>query len=361
MDPIDSRTCPIARALSEVDGGSPNLYPLQSISTPPHSTLQRTPTGHHEARVLEQRRTPEGHSNESGNDTLEPDKPQEPSQASILSQMFQHSYRLQEDAQPSVRNTEEDNMRDFAVDVSPGIISQPSETTPLLRVSTIRPQRPHHILGETTGHARWQAGGVSEYGKHLSRVHQSIRDRLSPWTSPKSWNKDRFRGLLVAPLSCFPAVLLGLLLNVLDALSYGMILFPLSQPVFSDLAPDGLSIFYVSCIVSQLVFSFGGSKFKGGVGSEMIEVVPFFHKMAFTIMHRVGEDRPQAVIATTILSYAISSILTGIVFWIMGRCRLGALIGFFPRHILIGCIGGVGFFLIVTVSVIGQDFTESPS
>lgn len=38
--------------------------------------------------------------------------------------------------------------------------------------------------------------------------------------------------------------------------------------------PDGISMFYVSCIVSQLTYSLGGSKFKGGVGSEMIEVVP---------------------------------------------------------------------------------------
>ncbi len=32
----------------------------------------------------------------------------------------------------------------------------------------------------------------------------------------------------------------------------------------------------------------------------------------------------------------------------MGICRLGSLIGFFPRHILIGCIGGVGWFLVAT-------------
>lgn len=65
-------------------------------------------------------------------------------------------------------------------------------------------------------------------------------------------------------------------------------------------------------------------------------------------MARVGEDKPRAVIATTVLSYSISSILTGLVFFIMGRCRLGSLIGFFPRHILIGCIGGVGWFLVAT-------------
>ncbi len=144
-----------------------------------------------------------------------------------------------------------------------------------------------------------------------------------------------------------------------------MILFPLGEPVFGDLAPDGISIFFVSCIVSQATFSGGGSSFKGGIGSEMvrisqlldspvsankykIEVVPFFHKMAFTILARVGPDNPKAVLATTILSYSSSAILTGAVFFLMGKCKLGSLIGFFPRHILIGCIGGVGWFLVAT-------------
>lgn len=81
---------------------------------------------------------------------------------------------------------------------------------------------------------------------------------------------------------------------------------------------------------------------------DKIEVVPFFHKMAFTIIARVGRDNPKSVIATTIVSYALSSVLTGAVFFLMGKCNLGSLIGFFPRHILIGCIGGVGWFLVAT-------------
>ena len=125
-------------------------------------------------------------------------------------------------------------------------------------------------------------------------------------------------------------------------------------------------MFYVSCIVSQLVFSLGGSIFKGGIGSEMvnptqtsenivlttlkIEVVPFFHTMAYIILTTVGEgeDKKAAVLATTVAAYAMSSVLTGVVFYIMGLCKLGSLIGFFPRHILIGCIGGVGWFLVAT-------------
>ena len=50
----------------------------------------------------------------------------------------------------------------------------------------------------------------------------------------------------------------------------GMILFPLGEPMFAQLGPDGISMFYVSCIVSQLVYSLGGSVFKGGIGSEMV-------------------------------------------------------------------------------------------
>jgi MFS superfamily sulfate permease-like transporter len=40
--------------------------------------------------------------------------------------------------------------------------------------------------------------------------------------------------------------------------------------------------------------------------------------------------------------------LTGLAFFLLGFFRLGSLLGFFPRHILVGCIGGVGVFLIIT-------------
>jgi sulfate permease, SulP family len=51
-----------------------------------------------------------------------------------------------------------------------------------------------------------------------------------------------------------------------------MILFPLSQPIFSHLGPAGISIFYVSTIVSQFTFS-SGSIFKGAVGSELVSLL----------------------------------------------------------------------------------------
>ncbi|ODV79889.1 sulfate transporter Sulfate/bicarbonate/oxalate exchanger SAT-1 and related transporter [Suhomyces tanzawaensis NRRL Y-17324] len=153
---------------------------------------------------------------------------------------------------------------------------------------------------------------------------------------------------LIKPIQFTPAVFLGTLLNILDGLSYGMIMFPVSEAVFSSLAPAGLSMFYMSCIVSQLVYSLGGSAFKSGIGSEMIEVTPFFHSMALSIVSEMSGADQDAIIATTITTYAVSSIVTGMVFFMLGKCKLGALVGFFPRHILVGCIGGVGYFLVAT-------------
>ena len=144
-----------------------------------------------------------------------------------------------------------------------------------------------------------------------------------------------------------PAAVLGLLLNILDALSYGMIIFPITEPVFSHLGPTGISMFYISTIISQAVYSGGWSSFPSGIGSEMIEITPFYHTMALAIKEALAGNDDE-IITTTIFCYVISSMLTGVVFYALGKLRLGKIVGFFPRHILIGCIGGVGYFLIIT-------------
>ncbi|KAF9788413.1 sulfate transporter family-domain-containing protein [Thelephora terrestris] len=159
--------------------------------------------------------------------------------------------------------------------------------------------------------------------------------------------RDRSGELLVTCVRSLPAVLLGVLLNILDGVSYGLIIFPTSG-MFADLGGLGVSMFFVSTVIAQLVYSSGKSGFAGANGSMMIEVVPFFHIIATSLASEIGEGRPHEVIATTLAAFAFSSILTGLTFFLLGALRLGALIGFFPRHILIGCIGGVGVFLIVT-------------
>lgn len=191
-------------------------------------------------------------------------------------------------------------------------------------------------------------GTWNRVGHHYPSVRAARRRISQVPVDPRRWDfRHMVRECVYKPASMIPAVFLGLLLNLLDALSYGIILFPLGEEVFKDMGPDGVSMFYVSCIISQLVYS-SGSIFKGGVGSEMIEVVPFFHKMTYLIMAQVGTDNPEALRATVITSYAMSAIITGAVFAGLGALRLGNLVNFFPHSILTGCIGGVGIFLFVT-------------
>ncbi|WQF77740.1 Putative cyclic nucleotide-binding domain, STAS domain, SLC26A/SulP transporter [Colletotrichum destructivum] len=251
------------------------------------------------------------------------------------------------------------------------VVDEPTERTPLIPRLSSDSFESYDTNGSTDGvdvegqkqrpRKKWLRGL-----KDLTvNVEEHLVHGIQIATSPKAWDRRAlWQNAVVAPASCLPAVVVGLLLNVLDALSYGesfasypvdssdltrlgMILFPLGKPIFAGLGSAGISIFYVSTIVSQLTFS-TGSIFKGGVGSELIEVVPFFHNMAQTITDHIGEDQPDAVIATTIVSYAISSMMTGTVFYLMGRFNFGYMVGFIPRHILIGCIGGVGWFLVAT-------------
>lgn len=232
------------------------------------------------------------------------------------------------------------------------IPDEATEDTPLLKAkSNASSRRSHlgHINGDADpgevdvesqkrlGPRKWLTGGANH-------VHSLIKSAARP----KEWDgKALLETVVLDPVKALPAVFVGLILNILDALSYGMILFPLGNPIFANLGPAGISMFYVSTIVSQLTFS-TGSIFKGGVGSELIEVVPFFHNMASTITSIVGEDNPDAVIATTIFCFCLSSLITGAVFFAMGALKFGYLVGFIPRHILIGCIGGVGWFLVQT-------------
>ncbi|CAE6444199.1 unnamed protein product [Rhizoctonia solani] len=170
-----------------------------------------------------------------------------------------------------------------------------------------------------------------------------VRSKAQEYSSP-----ENLKSTLSLVVTSIPAVILGMLLNVLDGVSYGMIIFPAGD-IFLGFGGLGVSMFFVTAFVAQMVYTFGGSAFEGANGSMMIEVVPFFHMLTTGIVAHVGEENPRAVIATTmILIFATHFLFTGLTFLLLGLFRLGVLIGFFPRHILVGCIGGVGIFLIET-------------
>ncbi|KAG6826078.1 hypothetical protein H0H92_001217 [Tricholoma furcatifolium] len=216
-----------------------------------------------------------------------------------------------------------------------------TETTPLLRrVTSTLSNRTKLVLPQHSRPANANA--------------DTDTDAKSAYGHDRGWgctNTNVLLGtaahVLDVGIKSIPAVLLGCLLNVLDGVSYGMILFP-AAGVFEELGPIGVSMFFLSTTLAQLVYTFGGSGFVGANGSMLIEVVPFFHILANDIAAHIGEGRPREIMATTLAAYTLSAILTGLTFFLLGALKLGVLIGFFPRHILVGCIGGVGAFLVKT-------------
>ncbi|KAF9221142.1 hypothetical protein BS17DRAFT_712424 [Gyrodon lividus] len=230
------------------------------------------------------------------------------------------------------------------------------ETTPLLPAHHIHLRTPAN--GNTIPKTTLAQNGhvIEPEDRHSKDPNPSSYGPFSFLTDPaESLHRVLDPNLARKAARAVPAVVLGTLLNILDGISYGMIIFP-ATGVFAKLGGAGVSMFFVSTVVAQLVYTFGGSNFAGANGSMMIEVVPFFHILASTIARDIigddwsgsGDEMAKEVIATTLVAFALSSLITGLTFFLLGYLRLGVLIGFFPRHILVGCIGGVGIFLILT-------------
>ena len=183
----------------------------------------------------------------------------------------------------------------------------------------------------------------------LAQISADERELIDPMQFSNSAQCSR--PLIMTALYSLPAVILALVLNLLEAVSYGMIIFPAaSKSIPKTAASSGISMFLVSTIVSQLVFTFGGSAFKGAIGSMMIEVMPFLQIMCRIIETRMSGRDSKSILATIMCAYSMSCVMTGLVFLLLGLLKLGNLIQFFPRHILIGCIGGIGLFLLVRVT-----------
>lgn len=232
----------------------------------------------------------------------------------------------------------------------------PSEGPPIRHRKSVRPSEvsertplfPAHVEVPSSPASNEEA--VTE-DTWLDKTRSNMNKALS---SARSITWSDVRKASVEPIHLIPCVLLGVLMNVLDGVSYGMLTFPTSYPLFSPFGGDGVSMFFITCIVSQIIYSAGGSTFGGGNGSMMIEVVPFYTMLCRTIMAELGDD-DAAIVSTTIVAFALSSTFIGIAFLLLGWLHTSKLLQFIPRHLLVGAIGGIGVFLIVTgLEVAGQ-------
>lgn len=68
--------------------------------------------------------------------------------------------------------------------------------------------------------------------------------------------------------------------------------------------------------------------------------------MAYIVIENQGYGRD--ALSTLFFLFGLSSVITGIFFYLLGRLDLGRIVYFFPNHVLVGCIGGIGVFITLT-------------
>ena len=74
------------------------------------------------------------------------------------------------------------------------------------------------------------------------------------------------------------------------------------------------------------------------------ENVPFFHTLAKIVVARQGYGMES--LSTLFFLFGISSVLVGALFYLLGHFDLGRVVYFFPNHVLVGCIGGIGKIMV---------------
>lgn len=107
----------------------------------------------------------------------------------------------------------------------------------------------------------------------------------------------------------------------------------------------GLRMFLFSTAMAQLIFTFT-SNFNNGICLQMVENVPFCLELANIVINEQGYGIDS--LSTLFFLFGFSSLLVGLVFYLLGHFKMGRVVYFFPSHVLVGCIGGIGLFIVIT-------------
>lgn len=131
------------------------------------------------------------------------------------------------------------------------------------------------------------------------------------------------------------------ILNTSFAVSY-------SSLIFSSTAPDyfvvSVALFLVGgCISSIIISSF--STYSGAIAFIQDVPVAISGLIALSLSTTLQEAGPDALFATTLMAIALSTLLTGLTFLLLGYFKLGNLVRFIPYPVMGGFLAATGWLL----------------
>ena len=89
---------------------------------------------------------------------------------------------------------------------------------------------------------------------------------------------------------------------------------------------------------------------------QLAPLTPFYHqfsKIAKAVIERDGNDETY-ILPTTLYLMSLATVISGISYFIVGKLGYAKVASFFPRYVMLGLVGGCGFFfmcLSICVSV----------
>lgn len=136
---------------------------------------------------------------------------------SALTELIKNSPPTEEEGHDTDEDDEFTTAGIHPVTVQEGIISQPSERTPLLGKRTA-----YGSIKDIESQKTFAETQLSKQSMVLQQVKDRLANVVKVASTPKMWNReDVWEYGIRQPASLIPPVILGLLLNILDALSYG--------------------------------------------------------------------------------------------------------------------------------------------
>lgn len=142
-------------------------------------------------------------------------------------------------------------------------------------------------------------------------------------------------------------------MNILDAASIGLLVFPTDGNMFHGLESQSIAMFLASTVLNELVFVSGGTNFVQSQGEMLVEVLPFMQNIANKLASIITEDR-DALIATIVASYVLSSIVLGALLLALGFFQIDRWIAYFPQAVLDGALGAIGLSLFISGFEVAQ-------
>ena len=182
-----------------------------------------------------------------------------------------------------------------------------------------------------------------DYATHPRASFDSLSESITvlPYVQPVSVSSSSWR----SAARQFIPVCFAVFINLLDAVTFGTCFFP---PVLGSRSGLAIEVFLISTVAVQVAF-LAMSSFQCGLGTSMAENIPFVHTIASGIYRMMrNKFSTDAMMPTVLVARCVSTLLNGLLFYLVGALKLGYVLHYFPRHVIMGMTLGFGIFLMRT-------------